>query len=177
MICSCLCTWSRHKQHIMSFTVHSYLQRDTSQSTRNLQNPIRRHGSRELHQLMLCSWCFACAWCSGRAGLSSELGAFLAGAMVSISGAGGPVDRSHSSSTQAAAGAGLKYDPKHEGLAGSLERAITGSPGMNASHGGAGGHGHALAPEVAACRQSIDSISNILLALFLSAIGLLLAPT
>ncbi|GAX83998.1 hypothetical protein CEUSTIGMA_g11423.t1 [Chlamydomonas eustigma] len=42
-----------------------------------------KHGSQELNQVMLVSFCLGCTWAGGKFGISEELGAFVGGAMVS----------------------------------------------------------------------------------------------
>lgn len=44
---------------------------------------IRRNYSDELFQMCVLGYCLSCAWICGKLGLSHELGAFLAGIMVS----------------------------------------------------------------------------------------------
>lgn len=44
---------------------------------------IRRNYSDELFQMFVVAYCLSCAWMCGKLGLSHELGAFLAGIMVS----------------------------------------------------------------------------------------------
>lgn len=99
----------------------------------------------QLPQLSLVGFCLSCAWVSGQFGLSDELGAFMAGAMISM------------------AGATLAY------LSGAW------SPGPLSSQGvhGDGTHGEV---GVEAARQCINSIHNVLTALFVASIGLIMSP-
>jgi len=143
---------------------------------------MRRSASRELQQLLLCGWCFLCAWLSGRAGLSSELGAFLGGSMVAVSGSGGFGGEAASKRSNGDTHSGVHTGASANGGTQSDAIQRMGSDSKPASHANgaahSGGHGaHAgLAPEVVALRESIDSVSNIMACLFLSSIGLLLAP-
>ena len=50
-----------------------------------LLSQLKRRFSDELFQLAMVGYCLSCAWCCGKLGLSHELGAFLAGIMVSTS--------------------------------------------------------------------------------------------
>lgn len=44
---------------------------------------VRRNYSDELFQMCVIGYCLTCAWICGKLGLSHELGAFLAGIMIS----------------------------------------------------------------------------------------------
>mmetsp|Transcript_16165 Transcript_16165/g.35012 ORF Transcript_16165/g.35012 Transcript_16165/m.35012 type:complete len:704 (+) Transcript_16165:101-2212(+) len=90
---------------------------------------LRRHGSRELCQLVLVGFCFSGAWLCGKAGLSEELGAFLAGVMVAA--------------------------------------AVNAGPATTAA---------AKAEELHATRHSVDSVHNVLTALFMASTALIISP-
>lgn len=107
---------------------------------------LQRHGSHELNQIGLVAWCFTAAWVSNSFGLSSELGAFVAGVMVSVA----------SSANAAAALSASNTGVRSPGLA---AVAIAGEDDSGAH----------------AC-QSIESVRNVLVTLFMASIGLIMSP-
>lgn len=118
-----------------------------------------RHASRELVQLSLVGFCVSMAWVSGFLELSEELGAFVAGAMVAtgeraLFNMGFIILPSANSSPSGTPRSGCGLHPALTPLTHTAE-------------------GRTLAGTVGA---SIESIENVLTALFVASIGLIMSP-
>eukprot|EP00877_Chromochloris_zofingiensis_P006119 jgi/Chrzof1/1760/Cz10g20050.t1_KEA4[v5.2] len=120
---------------------------------------LLRHASRELVQLSLVGFCVSMAWVSGFLELSEELGAFVAGAMVAtgeraLFNMGFIILPSANSSPSGTPRSGCGLHPALTPLTHTAE-------------------GRTLAGTVGA---SIESIENVLTALFVASIGLIMSP-
>jgi Kef-type K+ transport system membrane component KefB len=131
----------------------------------------RRHASRELVQLSLVAICLSTAWLCGRAELSEELGAFLAGAMVAAAERSLVVRGALLPSAALASPLSGDASPRGAAAAAALAAASAALPGGPA---GAGGGGHHGGPAMMC--SNIESISNVLTALFVASIGLIMSP-
>jgi len=130
-------------------------------------------------QLTLVSICLATAWLCGRAELSEELGAFLAGAIVAAaerslvahSALAAPLAALASDDgtprSAAAAGAGALAQQHNSNAA-----AAAAANGVAAKSGGCASD----AAPVQAMGANIEPISNVLTALFIASIGLIMSP-
>jgi Kef-type K+ transport system membrane component KefB len=122
-------------------------------------------------QLSLVAICLSTAWVCGRAELSEELGAFLAGAMVAAA------ERSlvvrGALLPSAALTSPLSGDASPRGAAAAAALAAA-SAALPAGVGGGGGSGHHGGPAMMC--SNIESISNVLTALFVASIGLIMSP-
>ena len=137
-----------------------------------------RNCTKELVQLTLVGGCLACAWLSGKLQLSEELGAFIAGAVVSLAertlinrgflppGSPGSSPRVGSSSAGNINSLLTSYSQLTTSSGGS---GSTGGATSNHSHPGEGG------PH-AGVFGNIESIINVMTALFVASIGLIMSP-
>ncbi len=168
--------------------------------------PPPRHASQELVQLVVVSFCLMVSWASGHLELSEELGAFAAGAMVAMAerriaataasgptmGASGPhgshgsmsantpVVRLHGGSGSSSAVA----SPRSAAAAVAAAAAFGEKSGVNGSSGGhnngssshhSGGHGSS-GHNASGLGETIQSVQNVLTALFVASIGLIMSP-
>jgi Kef-type K+ transport system membrane component KefB len=138
-----------------------------------------RHCSKELVQLALVSGCLACAWLCGKLQLSEELGAFIAGAVVSLAertlinrGYFPPVSPSASPRIGSGSSSG-----NINSLLNSYSQLSTSSGGSGSIGGSNSNHSHpGEGASHAGVFANIESIINVMTALFVASIGLIMSP-
>jgi Kef-type K+ transport system membrane component KefB len=140
---------------------------------------MMKHCSSELVQLSLVGICLSCAWLSGHLRLSEELGAFISGAMISMAERalilkGSPLSPIHRGSSCSGGPNEAGYGPSPASAAVAYAAVATSGPAAAAAQAVQpleGPHGHH-----SGLTGNIDSIINVLTALFVASVGLIMSP-